>query len=409
MNAVAPPRARRLTSRVVRVTAVMCALFAAYGLVLPYLGRWLENERHLNGAEIGAVLSLSQLTRIVVGPLIAFWADGAADRRTPIRVLAAAAVVLFAAFFFLARDFPMLLALGFLALTCSQGLSPFVEGAVLRASEEGKVSYGLARGVGSAAFIIANILGGLAIARFGIGALVVWVMSAYALIAFTSWAGLKPEAAPPEARASSPRQRLSGAFALMRTRRFIILITACGLIQAAHGFYYGFSTILWRGQGVPADTIGLLWGFGTGVEVVFLWSLPLIERRMAPEALILLGAGGACTRWILMGLAPSGLALWPVQALHALSFASTHVGAMRLLYRETPAAAAGLAQTLYAALSSGLFMGLATLASGVLYDAIGVRGYWAMALVALCGGLIALLLVFNKSTTGTLPTGEHRS
>jgi PPP family 3-phenylpropionic acid transporter len=38
-------------------------------------------------------------------------------------------------------------------------------------------------------------------------------------------------------------------------------------------------------------------------------------------------------------------------------------------------------------------MGGATLLSGVLYDAIGARGYWAMAALALCGGALALLLV----------------
>ena len=44
--------------------------------------------------------------------------------------------------------------------------------------------------------------------------------------------------------------------------------------------------------------------------------------------------------------------------LTALSFAAVHVGAMRLIYREAPESAAGLAQTLYAALASGLLMGV---------------------------------------------------
>src|SRR5262249_53683758 len=161
---------------------------------------------------------------------------------------------------------------------------------------------------------------------------------------------------------AAPRERLTTALELVRRPRFLVLIIGCGLIQSAHGFYYGFSTIIWRGQGISADTIGWLWGFGTGVEVAFLWSLPFIERRFAPEALILIGAGGSALRWLIMGFAPTGLILWPVQGLHALSFASAHVGAMRLLFRETPQAHAGLAQTVYAALASGLLLGLSTLA-----------------------------------------------
>jgi PPP family 3-phenylpropionic acid transporter len=66
---------------------------------------------------------------------------------------------------------------------------------------------------------------------------------------------------------------------------------------------------------------------------------------------------------------------------------------MRLLYRDTPEAQAGMAQTLYAALSGGILIGVSMLLSGVLYDAVGARGYWAMALIALAGGALALLLV----------------
>ncbi|MES1198941.1 MAG: MFS transporter [Pseudomonadota bacterium] len=386
-----------IPDRLIRVTAVMCTLFAAYGIVLPYLGRWLEAERHLDGREIGAVLSIAQLTRIMVGPLIAFWADGARDRRMPIRVLATGAVLSFAGFFFTAHDFPTLLAFGFLALTCSQALSPFAEGAVLRAADDAKVSYGLARGTGSAAFIIANILGGFSIAWFGASAVLFWVMGAYGVVALTAWLGLKREPAPVETRAP-PRERLSSALALVRRPRFVVLIVACGLIQSAHGFYYGFSTLIWRAQGISADTIGWLWGFGTGMEVVFLLSLPLIERRLAPEALILIGASGSALRWLIMGFAPTGFILWPTQGLHALSFAAAHVGAMRLLFKETPPEHAGLGQTLYAALASGLLLGLSTLVSGSLYDAIGVHGYWPMAGLALIGGLLAASLL-NKTPT----------
>ena len=395
-------------TRLAGVTAVMCCLFAGNGIVLPYLSRWLEADRHLHGAEIGAVLSLAQLTRLAVGPMIALWADGALDRRMPIRVLSIAASLAFAGFFFLAHDFQSLLIWGFAALTLSQGLSPFVEGAVLRASEEGRISYGLARGMGSAAFIVANVLGGATIARFGPGAVVAWVLSTYALLVITSWTGLKHEPAPVEAHGVPLRERVKSAAALLRTRRFVILIIACGFIQSAHAFYYGFATLVWRGQGIDAGTVGLLWGFGVTAEVAFLWSLPLIERRLQPEVLIVMGGAGATVRWLLMSFAPTGFVLWPIQALHALSFASSHVGAMRLIYRETPQAAAGLAQTLYAALSAGLFMGLSTLLSGVLYDAIGAHGYWVMSGIALTGAAIASQLLKSAPAGTALLSGEHR-
>ncbi|HRE45405.1 MAG TPA: MFS transporter, partial [Terricaulis sp.] len=98
-----------LSSPAARVTLVMSCLFGTTGVVMVFLPRWLEVERGLMGAEIGLVLSLAQFARVLTGPLIAFWADGAGDRRTPLRVVAAASLITFAAFFFVARDFWSLL------------------------------------------------------------------------------------------------------------------------------------------------------------------------------------------------------------------------------------------------------------------------------------------------------------
>lgn len=380
-------------SRAARVALVMSCLFSVAGIILPYLPRWLEDERGLSGEQIGAILSLAQLTRIVTGPLVALWADGAPDRSAPIRILAIAAIAAYAAFFFLAHDFWSLLVLCFVALTLTQSMTPFVEAATLRATMEGKISYGVARALGSISFIIANVAGGFLIARFGPEAVVIWTISALVALALSAWLRLQPDPAPHEAHAGGLNARLAAASALLRTRRFLIVVVSCGLIQSAHAFYYGFSVLAWREQGVAESSFGSLWAFAVGVEVLFLWFLPVFERRASPEVLILLGAAGAVVRWTFMGFAPTGFLLWPLQALHVLSFAAAHVGAMRLIYREAPPAAAGIAQTVYSGLSAGLLMGLATLLSGFLYDAVGARGYWAMAGIALAGGALALLLL----------------
>lgn len=398
----APPEPSFLSSRTARVTLVMSCLYSATGVTLVFLPRWLAGERGLSGAEIGILLSSSQLTRIVLGPAIAFWADGHADRRTPVRLLAPAALAAYLAFFFLARDFTTLLVTGFAALTLMNAITPLVESAALRATARGGVSYGFARGIGSVSFIISNIGGGLLIARFGLDAVVVWVIVALSMLGLSAWGALQSDPPLAAAHALTLKARADGVRTLLANKRFVTLIVSCGLIQAAHGFYYGFSTLVWRGQGVSPEAIGVLWAIGVGVEVAFLWNLRIFERRLSPEALILIGAFGGAVRWTLLGFGPTGPALWPLQAMHALSFASAHVGAMRLLSREAPENAAAMAQTLYSALSSGLLLGAASLASGILYDASGAHGYWAMSVMALAGGLIALGLLAPGQRTSAV-------
>lgn len=379
-----------LHSRAARVTLVMSAFYAVQGVVMPFLARWLEIERGLTGAEIGVVLSLTQLLRMFSGPMLAVWTEGFADRSTPLRAVALAALGMFAAFF-LADDFLTLAVLGFFALTFLQALTPLCELALLRATKEGRLSYGVGRGIASCAFIIANIAGAALIARFGLGAVIVWILSGLVMVCVSAWHGLGPDPSPPGAR--SAQAQAKGALLLLRTPRFVLLILSAGLIQASHAFYYGFSTIIWRGQGVSAELVGVLWSVGVAVEVAFFWTLSRYERWVAPEAFILIGGLGGLLRWSLAAFAPLGGVLWLIQAMHVMSFAATHIGAMRLLVRDTPDEQAGLAQSLYAAVAAGTFMGLATLLSGVLYDQTGAGGYWAMAAMAAAGTICALLLL----------------
>ena len=74
-----------------------------------------------------------------------------------------------------------------------------------------------------------------------------------------------------------------------------------------------------------------------------------------------------------------------MQALHTFTFAATFVGGLMIVERLAPARAATAAQTISSALSGGLLIGLATLASGALYDLAHAKGYLLMAAMGALG------------------------
>ena len=84
--------------------------------------------------------------------------------------------------------------------------------------------------------------------------------------------------------------------------------------------------------------------------------------------------------------------LWPLQVLHTLTVAGTFLAGVEFVERLAPAKSHTAAQTLSSMLSAGVLIGLATLASGPLYDAWGAGGYWAMAGLSLAGLGAALTL-----------------
>lgn len=371
----------------------MALLFGGFGVAMPFLPRWLEETRQLSGIEIAIVLSTSQMLRIVVGPLLATWADGFQDRGAPIKLLAIATLTLHVAFFF-ADGFVQLLLFAFGASTAAQAIVPLTEGGALRASlRPDGLPYGPCRAVGSGVFIVGTVAGGAVVGAAGIAATPVLLLTALTLMTAAAWLGLKPDPAPPRAVAMGFVGRLRLGVGLLGNWRFALALGASGVVQASHAFFYNFTAITWRDQGVSDVLIGLLIAAGVLAEIALLTFLPRVERRFEPAVLIAIGAGAAIVRWVAFAFEPSVIWLWPLQLLHALTFAATHVGAMRMIQREAPEEVSGIAQTLYAALAAGLFMGLSAILSGFLHDWVGALGYLAMAgLGALGFAMIAPVL-----------------
>lgn len=374
----------------------MSLLFAGFGVAMPFVPRWLEEERGLSGFEIAMVLSSAQLARIIVGPLIATWADGFADRATPVKLLAITALLLYLGFF-VVDGFVALALFGFAGATASQAIVPLVEGGALRTSlRPDGLPYGWCRAVGSGAFIVSTVLAGALVGWFGVAAAPATILVCFAAMAASAWLGLRADPATGSAHTLRFADRFALGARLLRQPRFAFALAAAGVIQASHAFYYNFTAIVWRDQGVADIMIGFLIAFGVLVEIMLLFMLPRVERRFQPEILIAFGAVGAGVRWTCFAFAPPVALLWPLQALHALSFAATHVGMMRLIQREASEDISAFAQTLYAALAAGLFMGLAAIASGALHDAVGAMGYLAMAVLAGLGLALISPLVLQK-------------
>lgn len=373
----------------IRLAVQYVLLFGATGVSLPFAGLWLSS-RGMTGAEIGALLAAPMLGRLVTGPAAAVWADGFRSRRTPIAVLGLAAAFGYAGAG-LADDVWFRALCWFVAASAAAALIPLTDVLNLRVARRTGHSFAFPRGCGSAAFVGANVAMGALLTWASTDVVILWTVVASAAIGLYAWRGL-PDEAISAAGPSSGMARFRGLGRLLRDRTFMTALFAIGAVQAAHAFYYGFSAIAWKAQGLEERMTGLLWAFSVIVEIGFMWwAEPWRKRRrIGPWAVLMLGVGAAMLRWSLMALAPPLWALWPLQALHALTFAATYLAGVEIIERLTPDESHTAGQTLNSMLAAGVLIGVATLASGPLYDAVGVGGYLAMAGMAAIGGCLAL-------------------
>ncbi|WP_282007984.1 MFS transporter [Brevundimonas aveniformis] len=366
---------------------IYALIFAATGVSLPYAGLWFDGQG-LSGSEISVILAAPMLARAFTGPLVAVWADSFQLRRTAISWLALIAAVAYGACA-LVDGFALWLVLWFVAATAAASLIPLSDALTLKLARRDGFVFSIPRGVGSVAFIVANVAMGVLLRSGDVDRIVLWVVLASVLLAAAAL--LAPAEPVQENDAVEAGPRLAGLGYLMSDRRFMIVVVAISLIQASHAFYYGFSSIIWRAGGISTRDVGLLWGFSVVVEVALMWGLEPWRRRLGvgPIPVLILGAGAAIIRWLALAMEPPLAWLWPLQALHALSFAAVYLAAIQLIERLAPADKATAAQMVYSSLSAGLLIGLATVVSGPLYDLYGPGGYLAMSGLAALGlGLV---------------------
>jgi PPP family 3-phenylpropionic acid transporter len=150
-------------------------LFGATGVSLPFAGLWLRAQG-LSGAQIGVVLAAPMLARIITGPLLAVWADGFRLRRTPIALLGFV-MALGYALAGVADAFALRATGWFIGATAMGALIPLTDVLTLRLSTREGFTFALPRGMGSAAFVVANIGMGMLLLTAPVDGIIVWIVA----------------------------------------------------------------------------------------------------------------------------------------------------------------------------------------------------------------------------------------
>lgn len=378
--------------------AIFYALvFIGTGASLPYMPLWFSSKG-LSGAEIGVILAVPLLLRAFTGPLVGVWADSFKLFRTPLSLMALGGgliySLLFLCPFFEESRVLLFAAVWCLGYSCMTSMTPQIDAMTIALSQREGFPYTWPRAVGSMSFIGANIAVGFGLNLLGVDLILIWVVLLAFSCAFAARFILPPaprlEVAPTVAGLDQTGwQRIK---TLMGNPDFIWLMVAMGCIQAAHSFYYGFSSIIWKNQGFDGLTTGCLWAIGVAAEVLVLAYGLRLRRRFGAWWLLIAAGVLSVIRWGIMATTPPLWVLWPLQTLHAASFAAAYLAGLDLVQRLAPKGYESLAQTICAAYVFGVMMGLATLSSGPVYDVLGGAGYVVMAVLSAAGLLVSVLL-----------------
>ena len=378
-------------ARSARLALLYAMLFGWVGVYMPYFQGWLSS-RGLTGAEIGLLLGVVPWLRMVLNPTLGQLADRT-GRTRPILVTLGLVCAVGLYLYPFADAFAAYVLANVLVGAAFAPMVSLTDGVAVREARTGAIDYARVRAAGSLAFIVVVIGVGAFVRRHGYA----WVPSIALTLALgmvvASLALPRPsvaaEGTPGETTDADPaRPRADFRVVLQRpgVPRFLV---GSALIQASHTVIYNFGTLHWQAAGIGQDVIGQLWAIGVVFEVGLFLMGSRIAAMAGPQRLMVAAGLGGALRFALLASTTSVGLLFVAQSLHALSFATLHLGALEYIRREIPEQST--ATGLYAAAGPGIGMGIATPLAGILFDATGAGAFWAASGIAGLGAIVLLV------------------
>lgn len=374
----------------VRSALVFCAPMMVNGIAMPYFPVWLESLK-MNETDIGIILAIPMVLRIIFAPVVAVLADKIGERADILIWSGILSLTTAIALFYTHSFWPIALVFGVQGAVYAPFV-PVTEALLMTGVRRWGFDYGRMRLWGSIAFIISTIVGGYVVGLMG-GSMVLPAM----LLGFclTALAGLiAPRVGKSVPKAANSNDGTAHKSALKDTD-FLALLIGVSISGSSHAMLFAFSAIYWHQLGFSGTAIGVLWSAGVFAEVlIFVYSRWLVQS-VSLWALIFAGLGIAILRWIIFPELTSFAAFFALQCLHAFTFATAHIGVQNMMVRRVMAEQEASAQGLYF-FFNGLFMAIATLLSGYAYEYFGLHGFYVMSGVAAIGLLFVLWSYFNQ-------------
>lgn len=391
MTAAAADTSQDMPSRFeLRVALAYFAIFMSSGLHLPYFPLWLE-YRALTPTQISIVLSMPLFVRVVAAPLVSMLADRSNDR-AHILTMATVLAVIVAAFYFVPFGFMGILIVSLMLAPPWTSQVPLADTIALSGVRRYGADFARMRVWGSISFLLTSFIGGVFIQHVG-EHIIPWALLG-TLAAACGMSFIVPRIGKPRRLSPLSDVDIADAGRALRRPAFVTFLIATGITQASHAYGYSFSAIYWKSIGMEETVIGAFWSISVVAEVIMFTFFRRLFGRLHPAKVLIIGSAAAMFRWAVFPLiAPAGLGVGGflvVQSLHSFSFALSFLGMQKMIALTIPEERGGTAQGL-STFFIGTSLAIATMASGPLYSATGIYGFYAMVALAACGLSLAVV------------------
>ena len=369
-----------------RLSSFYFSYYFFVGLFVPYWGIYLTSLS-FSALQIGALLSLFQISRIFAPNFLGWIADRSGEYIKWIKISSFFGFILFIGIFWANSFLSIFLIMMAMSIFTSSTL-PLAESLTLAHLKANKADskYSYIRLWGSIGFIVAAILLGIMIDSIGEKSLI------YALLLTQLVIFLLAFILPTKKVIFLPKKKRS-IWPILKKREVVVLLLSCALMVSSHGLLYNFYSIFLEQQGYSGTTIGLLWAVGVIFEIIIFLLMPRILNKFTLKAVLLISLGFAVIRFFLIGAyVDSMILLFIAQVMHAATFGSFHVASIQLIahffYNEHQARG----QSLYNSITYGVGGAIGGLGGGYMIEYSGMANTFMLSAILPFFGFMVLIL-----------------
>ena len=367
--------------------------FLVTGTFLPFWMVYLTSVKNLSVLEASSIFSMLYIARVISGIFLSPYLIKKYNIDITLKLSVGIGLILAVSYGF--TDEKIVLGLiTFLFGMIYFMVSPLVEGLASLFLREENIDYGKARTYGSLGFTVIGIIIGGILGYVGNEALyyiLIFLVALYLVFMFLPQPKLVKNLSFEEPNAKKEKESLYSW--VLKDRNAILLIITVFLYQLSHTAYNNYNALYLESMNISAKWLsGVILNVSVIAEIIFFIFSKRLVKRIKPKNLMIFAGVCAIIRWGALAMFHNIYVFTIMQTFHAITFAVAHIAFILILNKDYNNKEIIDMQNLYTAICFQLSMAVGLYIMGALWDISTSYVFYASAIIAAIGTLVAMRL-----------------
>ena len=367
--------------------------FLVTGTFLPFWMVYLTSVKNLSVLEASSIFSMLFIARVISGIFLSPYLIKKYNIDITLKLSVGIGLILAVSYGFTNEKIVLGL-ITFLFGMIYFMVSPLVEGLASLFLREENIDYGKARTYGSLGFTVIGIIIGGILSYVGNEALyyiLIFLVALYLVFMFLPQPKLVKNLSFEEPNAKKEKESLYSW--VLKDRNAILLIITVFLYQLSHTAYNNYNALYLESMNISAKWLsGVILNVSVIAEIIFFIFSKRLVKRIKPKNLMIFAGVCAIIRWGALAMFHNIYVFTIMQTFHAITFAVAHIAFILILNKDYNNKEIIDMQNLYTAICFQLSMAVGLYIMGALWDISTSYVFYASAIIAAVGTLVAMRL-----------------